>query len=688
MVRSFSQHLKEAGTLMETRKGYEQMIAPIIAMLKDVKATYSRSLDQTLIDGALESATGIADAYRTKLLRNDRIVWALKWYRLETISRWLPLLRGFLGQTEERAPQQFAVWKQHFDRLEKIYVKDLTTFTNGEQKNSRENVEYAIERSYTYIEFLCSHYMSYMKSQTDRNYIARMDAVVFKDQLPIYIDHLFRDIENKWKEERKQVIDHAEDYYEDAEKLIDFGDGWAWWDLGVPECDLEGSSMGHCGNTAASKSDDRVLSLRREVVKNGVRLHRPSLTFVLHKDGYLGEMKGRGNKKPAPEYHPYIIALLKHPRIEGIRGGGHAPDQNFSLYDLDQNARKELTDEKPALKTVADWYNEEGATDRVLNAAIIELSNRGLPHRGVELFNDRSVSVEHWPSVSALSRSFNWEVLDELAKYLDEFDEGDTDHLHYVLSEQDANEVLEFLPDQYLSLLAKDLGLDGTVGDIRFRRTIAAHLSWHGGRYRGVMEKAIKKSGSGFRDDPDLPAYIRLVVETLSSGLTIHQAGFVLSPDETGLDGTVNLVLDFTSLINIISASEGDDDEYGLSFLTLLETGDWSHMDYDDNIVERWNEEDSPLKEKFYERIKAAAKSVDNRKVSDQEEKWRIQGNSLPKASSRLSDYDDVDSIRKEDRASDMTSINPRVAAYEFVRLIDHDASDREIDQIRRLAGL
>jgi len=38
-------------------------------------------------------------------------------------------------------------------------------------------------------------------------------------------------------------------------------------------------------------------------------------------------MKGRGNDKPAPKYHPYVVELLRHHLIRGIKGGGYAGKQ-------------------------------------------------------------------------------------------------------------------------------------------------------------------------------------------------------------------------------------------------------------------------------------------------------------------------------------------------------------------------
>jgi hypothetical protein len=96
-------------------------------------------------------------------------------------------------------------------------------------------------------------------------------------------------------------------------------------------CKREGDAMGHCGNAPSAKVGDRVLSLRKDM---GNGNFRPSLTFILGADGYLGKMKGRANEKPNPKYHDMIVALLLQPEINGCKGGGYAAHYNFTLLDL------------------------------------------------------------------------------------------------------------------------------------------------------------------------------------------------------------------------------------------------------------------------------------------------------------------------------------------------------------------
>jgi hypothetical protein len=149
-------------------------------------------------------------------------------------------------------------------------------------------------------------------------------------------------LERQWQETVNDIITPEPD----DTKLITFKDGFAWWLLDRYACDAEAAAMGHCGNRAAGKYGQQILSLRKHM---GGDYWRPSATFILNSDGTLGEMKGRSNIKPAAKYHPYIVALLKHNIIQGIRGGGHAPGENFKISDLDADVREKLLAKKPQL---------------------------------------------------------------------------------------------------------------------------------------------------------------------------------------------------------------------------------------------------------------------------------------------------------------------------------------------------
>lgn len=122
--------------------------------------------------------------------------------------------------------------------------------------------------------------------------------------------------------------------------ILKFNDGLKWVSLGRGYCAQEGKAAGHCGNSAHREGDD-ILSLRDK----NEHVH---LTFVIN-NGMLGEMKGRGNEKPAQKYHDHIVALLRLPMVKGISGARYLPQNNFHLSDLPKDVYEKLFGEKPLL---------------------------------------------------------------------------------------------------------------------------------------------------------------------------------------------------------------------------------------------------------------------------------------------------------------------------------------------------
>ena len=152
-----------------------------------------------------------------------------------------------------------------------------------------------------------------------------------------------------YEDEYKEYVRGYVEQKAGDEIIMTFPDGMVWMMLSRGYCDAEAKAMGHCGNAGAA-SGDRIISLRKPKSEHGHTIYEPCLTFILNGDGHLGEMKGRGNDKPAARYHDYIVALLRSDVIKGIRGGGYKPENNFDLNDLPVELQHDLADNKPALE--------------------------------------------------------------------------------------------------------------------------------------------------------------------------------------------------------------------------------------------------------------------------------------------------------------------------------------------------
>ena len=161
------------------------------------------------------------------------------------------------------------------------------------------------------------------------------------------LHHIFGFWEHEWVMKQDRVISHDDESWKGAEKIIEFDDGRAWWNLHKSACEREGRAMGHCGNSYRSHRPVEILSLR-ESVEDGWKV---LLTFIWNtENGMVEESKAFDNQKPDQKYHPYILELLAQPFIKGLaQEGTHKPENNFHLSDLDDETLKELQENNPQL---------------------------------------------------------------------------------------------------------------------------------------------------------------------------------------------------------------------------------------------------------------------------------------------------------------------------------------------------
>ena len=209
--------------------------------------------------------------------------------------------------------------------------------------------------------------------------IPQINNFRFENQQWKEIRDQFRELEQEWAEKQKSWIDITDELKEGKiSPVVVFDDGFRWFNLNRPKCEQEGKAMGHCGN-CGGRNDDTILSLRKLKQEGGRMYARPSLTFILHHNGQLGEMKGRGNNKPNEKYHPYILRLLAQKNlVKGIEGGGYLPQNNFSLNDLNDERLEAFFDARPdiliedrtSLKKVIRYYISK---DKVLPEGFLNL---------------------------------------------------------------------------------------------------------------------------------------------------------------------------------------------------------------------------------------------------------------------------------------------------------------------------
>lgn len=486
---------------------------------------------------------------RRVLKKNDRIVWFLRWVRVDL--RW---------QTEKSQDKAIA-------DLNKILKTNYTRNDFAPIRTMQTNLE---------------HFM-----QNDSRDIQN---IVFDKQTP---GELF----NKMQELETQHISKAGDdagademYREgrlieqnrDDKIVIKFPDGYAWIDLETPADDDEGEAMGHCGNRASYKSDETILSLRKLVNYKGKKWWYPVCTFILDGNGRLGEMKGRANKKPQVRYHDYIIALLKRQDIiKGIKGGGYMPSQNFSMSDLSEEERDEVEESNPNLETVDKLWAKEGMTKRVLDMVYEGLGRLNISTRDVSwLSEQKEFEVYEWSNFEQFLRSTNDRVVYELL----EIAQGEQDwQPNRENIEKSFAETLANLEPYWQEKILKSLGIEfGTDSDFAdAARTLIKTDDFYWRAFEELLndEQAIRNM-----------AWER-IAEYVGVGWYFPAGGVEIPSDVEKLkefvtsDSSVKLLVDARTMVEIASTEEEDDYYYEID-VNRIADGGWDLIEWD-YIVER-----------------------------------------------------------------------------------------------------
>jgi hypothetical protein len=347
-LRYLIEHYQRYILVESTR--YDPMFSAILKIVRNFKPS---TISYMLVSNIEES---INWATRT-LKREDRVVWFLRWSRFYLIRSALMDIR----RSNDVAGVDMPKYSQQLSQLYNKYEKELFHLTSGNLPDM------SIPRIDS-MKIQLQHYLSLP--------VPAIQNVIFTNQTPVTLvgaNSILEKLENEWKRKQEKKAQHLQPQ-EGDQKIIDFGNGWAWWLLNRAFCPEEAKAMGHCGNEGAYETEERILSLR----KQGAAGYRPSLTFILDAEGYLGEMKGRGNDKPAEQYYPYIIKLLENPLIKGIVGGGYLPENNFDLSDLDDADIDRLIEMKPELANASLLYKRFGVTDQFVQKVIKEIAQSEL----------------------------------------------------------------------------------------------------------------------------------------------------------------------------------------------------------------------------------------------------------------------------------------------------------------------
>lgn len=337
--------------LLEGAGDYEAMFRPLLNLLDSSPDCPPRY--KTLVERVQANSIMFA---RNVLRRSDRGIWFLRYARRRAIESCFAA-----ASTRDDLPADVAekldILDGEWRRTAKgVFTDDSPSAYDDDSLYGMANKALLLRR----LEDKLRHFMGIDCPQI-QNYR-------FGNQSPLTIIQTFEAFEAEWKKARSGEMKD-----DGAELLIRFPDGMAWYDSKKPKCPDEGDAMGHCGNQYGWKEGDTILSLRRKM--SGSRV-RPSLTFILDKDGYLGETKGRENAKPNQKYHSHILALLLNPIVKGIKGGGWQPENNFEMKDLTDADREALFKARPDFQPALIYFKEHGCDDKFRLKALKEIEGQ------------------------------------------------------------------------------------------------------------------------------------------------------------------------------------------------------------------------------------------------------------------------------------------------------------------------
>lgn len=361
----------------------------MLSSLKNIGERYK-------LNTALQYFTSIEDVMR-RLQRNDRQIYAARWCRLWAFKKLFEMDKNTFWKNTEISFLDSDVHKDErndvFEKFHEEVTRLTAKYTADWQKTMGVPEDHANQ-------FPDATPMATIRREIFNHF---MGIEYSKIQNYVWGNKPFKEIVhdlNELEEEYKAKISGMLTMSEGDEIILKLDNGFCWMMLDRGYCRNEADAMGHCGNVGA-RPGDRILSLRKfEDEIDGQQFYSVYLTFILQKDGKLGEMKGRANEKPAERYHGAIIALLKLPIIKGIRGGGYAPGNNFSLSDLTDEQRDALLDQKPELGGLHFQFQKFGNTPE-LRETLLSAINEHVAYVKPEM-NEERIVLHKWEGVAKM----------------------------------------------------------------------------------------------------------------------------------------------------------------------------------------------------------------------------------------------------------------------------------------------
>lgn len=432
--------------------------------------------------------------------------------------------------------------------------------------------------------------------------IDKIQNFVWADQQSKELLDKFTEFEDEWKD---SLGENGVRISSGDKMVLQFDGGKkAWWLLDRGACREEGDKMGHCGNVPQEREGDRILSFRTATENPDIWV--PHLTFIRDENDYLGEMKGKGNEKPNKKYHPYIIKLLLSDYVEGVKGGGYMPENNFQLNDLDQATREKLIERKPQLASLYDLYKKEGLSDRVKNKIYEKIRVENLPDiYGIE---DDKVIVQHWDDFDDLLREIDYNK--EIGKFRELLNDDDVeinldvDELQIPL--QNLVDMVDKLTDRTLAKISRRLNMTFDYSNYEDRVRLAEAIfnsDIFDEMIIPIIEDVIKQKQGQFSQHPKIEEFKEFMLQRIFRNNSRDPIGQLY--DQHDNFDNIKLIVDLSDFMRMLDADGEDEDSQLKSYVSYQ--SDWFELDdyefknyvndlYDEDDKDLWKELSSILK--------------------------------------------------------------------------------------------
>ena len=295
-----------------TKEDYKKVLFNLLPLAKE------GDVSKEFVDYTLEWSMNI-------LKKNNRIQWYLRWYALS-----LALNIHHHELSSERKKK----WGDLAYTLIGKYA-NKTGMSNGQVESAVTSIPS------TELRARFEHYF-------DPNIVGVIQKIKdysFQWQTPEQVLNDFHRFEDEYRAKTAGGIDpkvliRPDQMEEEATNILEFPDGWVWWDLNTYKSKEESRSGNNCGT--CEFQDSTLLSLRRPIKIGGEIWWKSELTAEFTDGGYIRQLR-HGNDKPDNLYHPYIMKLLmEYDGINGFEVPDYQPHDTFSVDDLTEEEQEAL----------------------------------------------------------------------------------------------------------------------------------------------------------------------------------------------------------------------------------------------------------------------------------------------------------------------------------------------------------